>query len=113
MGGGGRGRKQKPPSRDGQERLAGGLGCQNLRGLFGFPKDASWEPFPNTSSEGCPVQDVCDKNVSFMHHCWSPVCKHRASYTRGACLLKEELNLALLITKKLRFYIDFLSFFLF
>lgn len=27
-------------------RRAGGLGCQNLRGLFGFPKEPSWEPFP-------------------------------------------------------------------
>lgn len=28
--------------------LAGGLGGLNLPGLFGFPKDPSWEPFANS-----------------------------------------------------------------
>ena len=41
------GNRSLPPRRPGAGWQAGGQGCQNLQGLFGFPKDPSREPFTN------------------------------------------------------------------
>lgn len=42
------GNRSLPPVEAGNHGWrAGGLGYQNLRGLFGFPKDPSWELFTN------------------------------------------------------------------
>lgn len=105
------GNRSLPPRRPG---AAGGRpGMPEPAGFIWIPPGSKLGALHTHSSVGCQVRDVCDKNVSFIHHCSSPGCELRASYTRGACLLKEELNLALLITKQVRFYIDFLFFLFF